>query len=161
VRRESLWLTFTDVNVTLGAGVSVLGFSLNAAALALLPFTVVRTRGYLFARSDQILAPETYGYSFGIAVVSAQAAAIGVTAVPTPVTDRGSDLFFVYESLMGRFEFDTSAAWGEVGHFKEFDSKAMRKVQNAEDVVVTFENSAISSDTVIASAGLRMLIKLH
>jgi len=38
-------------------------------------------------RSDQFVATEGYEIAIGMAVVSDQALAIGVTAVPTPFTD--------------------------------------------------------------------------
>jgi len=76
-RRESIWLTggFQITGIAT-ASTAVFVASLNAAALALRPFTVVRTRGHLYLRSDQIAAAEAYDISYGMAVVSDQASAI-------------------------------------------------------------------------------------
>ena len=142
------------------ASAAAILFSLNAAALELLPFTIVRTRGIWGLRSDQAAASEDYSASMGIAVVNDQAVAVGVTAVPTPETDRGSDLFFVYESLAGFFEFKTNDGLLEKGQWIRFDSKAMRKVDIGQDIVVTAETSALSAGA-IGHFSARMLVKLH
>ncbi len=159
-RRETSWILLADLSTALGAGVSVMSASLNAAALAMRPFTIVRVRGFIHLRSNQVAASETYAASMGWAVVSDQATAIGVTAVPTPITDRGSDLFFVYESLMGRIEPAATSTF-EAGKFSRFESKAMRKVNDDQDIIVTVENSGISTNGVVWADGARALIKLH
>ena len=160
--RQSLWL-FVDTSITnlVTASTAALIGSLNAAALALRPFTVVRTRGFFGIRSDQIVTSESYDGALGYSVVSDQASAIGVTAVPTPETDRGSDFFFVYESLMGRFQDQTSAGFHDNAlTWTQFDSKAMRKVDEGSDLVITIESSALGTGQTIHHSA-RILIKLH
>ncbi len=161
-RRESLWLFIDTVESALtGAPTAVLSNSLNAVALALRPFTVIRVRGVMHVRSDQVAATQTFGVDLGFAVVSDQAVSIGVTAVPTPLTDKGSDLFFVYEQMFDRIEIGSGAGTGvpvDTGLFMKYDSKAMRRVNDDSDIVVTLENE-ITGANVIHSA--RMLIKLH
>jgi len=160
-RRQTLWIPFGPTLFTLtAAGQSLLLFSLNAAALALRPFTVVRTRGEFHYRSDQVVASEEYGGVVGMAVVSDQAVAIGITAVPSPVTDMGSDLFYLLESGMGSIDVLSSVGVTELGHIHKFDSKAMRKVDSSEDIVVTAETPANSTSFRIWFSG-RMLVKLH
>ena len=160
-KRQSVWFEFPPSQISVAApSTAFLGFSLNAAALALRPFTVVRTRGSLFYRSDQNAGIETYGGGFGIAVVSDQATAIGVTAVPTPVTDYGSDLWFVIEQMYGRFVFGDLTGMVEGGQQRMLDSKAMRKVDVGQDIVVVFETPAQSSSFLVEAA-FRMLVKLH
>jgi len=161
-RRETLWLAIQTVETALtGAPTAVLTNFLSAEGLALRPFTIVRTRGMLFVQSDQASAAETFIGDFGISVVSEQALAIGITAVPTPLTDKGSDLFFVYEQLASRFHVGGGSGTGvptKVGNFKEYDSKAMRKVNDDQDIAVTVENE-INGLSIFHSG--RMLIKLH
>ncbi len=160
--RETLWIDVSTVETTLaGAPTAVLANSLNAAALALRPFTITRTRGVMHTRSDQTTGSESYGVDLGMAVVSDQAVGIGVTAVPTPLTDKGSDLFFVYEQQFGRLQIGSGAGTGipvEPGHFLQWDSKAMRRVNNDQDIILVVENE-LNGVIVITSA--RMLIKLH
>ena len=58
-KRKTLWLEFQPVLATTdAAGEAVLVFSLNAAALALRPFTIVRTHFEVMVTSDQAAAVE-------------------------------------------------------------------------------------------------------
>ena len=158
-RRESLWFTIVSAFATFGAGSSAAVLnSLNAAALALTPFTVVRVRGYMHIASDQVAAAEHQAINLGFAVVSEQASAIGVTAVPTPTTDRGSDLWMAYETLMTSQELNTDLR----GLGKEYDSKAMRKVEEGEDFILVAETevAALTNGVDLRHVG-RVLIKLH
>ena len=160
--RETVWLGLdTSVATITAASSAVLLNSLNAAALALRPFTVIRSRGYLTIESDQSAASEFYHVAYGLAIVSDQATAIGVTAVPTPETDRGSDLFFMYEELAGIFEFgDATGFQSPALATHRFDSKAMRKVDVGQDLIFVAETSTQSNGCVIRQAG-RVLVKLH
>jgi len=160
-RRETLWIEAPPIETVIAAAsTAVLIGRLLAASLALRPFTIVRTRGILYGRSDQSAATENWGGAYGIAVVSEQADAIGITALPTPVTDMDSDLWLLYEQMYGRIDFDSSISVREVGFMKEIDSKAMRKVVDGQQVVVTAETPAHVSSWGIVD-GFRMLLKLH
>ncbi len=100
--RESMWVSDPATNSTIAAGgTALLVSTANAALLALRPFTIVRSRGILAFRSDQTGASELFAAALGLAVVSEQAAAIGATAIPTPMTDLGSDLFYTHQLLAG------------------------------------------------------------
>jgi len=157
-----VWFQFQPARFTIAAAATpVVAFSLNAAALALRPFTIVRTRGSWHCRSDQAGASEYYGGGLGMAVVSDQASAVGVTAVPTPITEMGSDLWFMYEVMTQRFEFVSGVGFeGTNGELIQFDSKAMRKVDIGQDMVVVLETNgaAASLDSFL---GFRMLVKVH
>ena len=159
-RRESIWFAGGFFSTTIAAGSTAVAITLlNAAALAYRPFTVVRTRGVLYWGSDQEAASEVQALGYGHAVVSEQAAAIGVTALPTPVTDEDSDLWFVYEKMFSRLQV-TPAGTGPSGFTREFDSKAMRKVDDGETVVTMAETAGISSGVILIH-GDRFLVKLH
>ncbi len=141
-RRETLWIGGPDeVSVTaVAASGTDLQSSLNAAALALAPFTVVRCRGLVFVKSDQEANTETPFGAFGLAVVSDQASAIGVTAIPTPITDQASDLWFMFQFVATAVQVVSAASVFKGGNVYEFDSTAMRKVETGQDVVSVFEN---------------------
>ncbi len=112
-------------------------------------------------RSDQETAIETYAACFCASVVSEQASAIGITAVPTPFTDIGSDKIFVYANVFGRLAADSGAGFkSEMGRSTQIESKAMRKVVDGEDVAFVLETPALSAG-VVATIYFRMLIKLH
>ncbi len=100
-----------------------------------------------------------YGGAVGRCVVSDQAAAIGVTAVPTPITDQDSDLWIMYEQQFGRFG---GTAVEEVGKLMQIDSKGMRKVDDGQDLITVFETGASTESlSMISVYGGRTLIKLH
>ncbi len=160
-RRESLWLSGVFADTQLAAGsTATLVTSLNAAALALRPFTVVRTRGWLGIRTDQTGASEDFQANFGIAVVSDQAVAIGITAIPTPVTDSGSDLWFAFEPIAGEWRLLTAVGVYLNNIGRPIDSRAMRKVEDGQDIVDVIETSAISGGVFMTTFN-RTLIKLH
>ena len=57
--RKTFWLAGTHFQTVMAAAnTAVLISTLNAAALALRPFTVIRTRGYIALLSDQLSANE-------------------------------------------------------------------------------------------------------
>jgi len=163
--RETIWFGFNESRSTLAsANTAVLVHTLNAAALSLRPFTIVRSLFHWSVRSDQTGASENYSAGFGIAVVTDQASAIGVTAVPTPFTDLGSDEWLLHDVIDGRFEF-ISGTGVEANSLsprggKLIESKAMRKVENGSDIVTVVENDSIGFGTVVYLVG-RMLVKLH
>jgi len=162
MRRETLWFTDTPTRTTMAAAsTAVLVGSLNASALALRPFTVIRTVGYMHVKSDQTAVLEDYNASLGCAIVSDQATAIGVTAVPTPMTDNGSDLWYFYQHAIGSFIFIDGTSFDPVGGVgMKVESKGARKVQEGEDLVIVAETGSNSSGVVLAKL-LRILVKLH
>jgi len=160
-RRESQWLSIPPVRATLvSASTATLALSLTTEEKALRPFTIVRTRMLFQIASDQQIASENYGCALGIAVVSDQAEAIGITAIPTPDTDRNSDLWLLYEDLVAKFTFGDATGFVNDGQMKYVDSKAMRKVEEGNDVTISLEAHANSQGLLAFIAG-RLLVKLH
>jgi len=160
MKRESLWLFQQFSSNTLAASATAaLATSLNAAALALRPFTVVRTHMNWQVISDQSAATEVYIGNIGMAIVSTQAVAIGVTALPTPATDLGSDLFFMIQQWISEFTLVGTDVTTDVVS-RQIDSKAMRRVNEGQDLVQTVEAGIGGAGIVIRTVG-RQLIKLH
>ena len=162
MRRETLWFDITEGETTVAsANTAVILNALGAAGLALRPFTVVRTYLNWHIRSDQIAAVEEYQAAIGCCVVSDQASAIGVTAVPTPFTDLSSDLWFVHGIMANQILFSSAIGiQANSGVSKDIDSKAMRKVEDGQDLITVTEASSISAGYVLIHGG-RSLIKLH
>ncbi len=163
--RETLWVGLTETRTSLAAAnTAAFILSLNAAALALRPFTVTRSLLHWSVRSDQSAASENYATALGLSVVSDQASAIGITAIPTPFTDIGSDLFFLHDILDGHFLFISGV--GVEGNSNSpvggvtVQSKAMRRVEEGSDIAIVIENDGLSSGTQVYVTG-RMLVKLH
>ncbi len=94
-RRTTSWLDIAIGAQALGAGGAAIIQVMSAGFLAKRPFTVVRTHLEVLFQSDQVAATETQLGAIGLCVVSDQAAAIGITAVPTPDTDLASDLWYL------------------------------------------------------------------
>ncbi len=160
-RRETLWSRIVPSVTTLASGAdAALINSLSSGLLAIRPFTIIRTHVELLIISDQQAAAEFCGAAFGTAVVSDQASAIGVTAVPTPDTDGGSDLWMSHQYMWNSLIFASAVGLDTVGRQYTVDSKAMRKVDDGQDFVVVLERMSIGSGATIFVAG-RILIKTN
>ena len=72
----------------------------------------------------------------------------------------GSDLWFVYELFMHFTDIGTNVGLADAIKGQAFDSKAMRKVEDGQDLITVIEADAVS-DGLVFSAGWRMLLKLH
>ena len=156
-RRKSLWLFLDVVLDSLSTASSLLSASLNAAALALRPFTIVRTYVEILLESDQAATPEAQFGAFGIAVVSDQAIAVGITAVPTPGSDLGLSLWFAHQLCFGQHNMQTDRTNPAAQY--SVDSKAMRKVEVGSDVAIVVEN--VSAIGFKMTTGGRILIKTN
>jgi len=160
-RRDTLWIGSPSTDTTIAAAnTAVLILSLGAAGLALRPFTVVRVRCYWHLKSDQTANTEAWGASIGYAVVSDQASAIGVTAVPTPETDKSSDLWMLHATRYGQYSVSSAIGVLEQGFGENIDSKAMRKVQEGEDFITVLETPNITGSARVLQSD-RILLKLH
>jgi len=158
--RQSVWIGFDISETAVGGNTVVLVGVLNAAALALRPFTVVRSRLEILWNSDQFTATEEIHGAFGAIIVSDQATAAGVASIPDPITNSDAP-FFIYEPFITRFNFLTSAGFESNGGFHQtVDSKSMRKVGSNEDLAFVAVNSDAAHSAVVSITG-RVLIKLH
>ena len=125
------------------------------------PFTIVRSRFVIGVESDQTAASESQIGAFGMAVVSDEAVAVGVTAVPTPVTQMASDYWFVHQIFMSScIVKDATGIDFDVMKNYEIDSKAMRKVDIGQDLVLVAELSAAGAGFAFTVGG-RMLVKVN
>ena len=122
--------------------------------------TVIRTRGFLAISPDQNATNEQQVGAFGICVVTAQAESVGITAIPHPDTDAawGGWLYHTYFACQMRVG-DSTGFISPSGISWAIDSKAMRKVDEDERLVVVIENSAGFGLQVYNSE--RFLTKVH
>ena len=158
-KRTSQWISAGSVATTIGSGSQVLLQSLNAAALAIRPFTVVRTQLLVMWESDQVVTSERPHGAMGMVVVTDQAVAVGTTAVPGPISEPDAS-WLVYQGLMDSFIDATSVGFqGNSGPQYAVDSKAMRKVEANQDLIMVVENRATVG--AIFTVEGRILIKLH
>ena len=157
--RQNIWLQINLTLTIIGGSSTVLVVSLNAAGLALRPFTIVRTRMDILIGSDQTVATELFHAALGVIVVSDQASAAGTGSVPAPISNTDAP-FFVWQPLLHEFQFGTAVVFlNPAGTRIVVDSKSMRKVGNNEDVAFQVQ-SATASGGQISIVG-RQLIKLH
>ena len=157
--RQMVWLQFDQADNTVAGNSTELLTSLNAAALALRPFTIIRTRLIIAVRSDQITTTERVRAVIGHIIVSDQASAAGVASIPSPVANADAP-FFVYEPLLHDFIFGSGVGFQSPGQTNvTVDSKAMRKVGNNEDMVSVIESEG-TPGLIVTQLG-RVLVKLH
>ena len=137
-----------------GIGSVIVGTGATAVTDGL---TVIRTRGVLTLR---LVTPTTDGFigAFGIGTCTLAAFTIGVTAVPTPITEQNWDGWLYWEAfaLLGESTADPVASLRSV-----VDSKAMRKLP--EDTVLY---AAVQAGTEIGTGTMeiqfdsRVLLKI-
>ena len=159
-RRNTEWLAleYSGTENALPGASRVQIASLDATEKGKLPFTVTRTIGNLWVRSDQVAASEQVFGALGACIVNDAANTIGITALPDPVTDFASDVWFLYVPFAASFQF---TGLTEQIYYRQFDSKAQRKVQEGEDIVFTIANAAGGGIGLEWNVQFRMLIKLH
>ncbi len=122
--------------------------------------TVRRTRGVLSVVSDQSASLEVQLGAFGMVVVNDLAVAAGAASIPGPVTDASDDGWFVWLPIM-----QTGAAPAGGGATQslpqryEFDSKAMRRVEEGFAIALMIENSSATNGLAVA-CGISILTSL-
>ena len=161
-RRETSWFDIPALQVTLD-NASQLVASLTAAELAKRPFTIMRTHLEVLIHSDQVgvSATEHQFGAIGMCVVSDQALAIGITAVPVPGDDAASDLWFLHQWMFSAIDFATAIGFdSDAGAHYHIDSKAARKVNDDQDLVVVVQGLTLGEGVTFAVGG-RILIKEH
>jgi len=98
--------------------------------------TVTRTRGAICVRSDQLIAVENYAGVIGMIVVSEDAFATGIGAIPGPSSDSSNDGWFFWQVLSGVFDL---AGGNGGGNLHPLDSKGQRIVRSGSRIVVVVE----------------------
>ena len=147
--------------ITVPAASKVLLIGFSAATLApQAPATIVRTRGVLTIFSDQGAAAENQIGAFGIALVNDTARALGPTAIPGPSSVSLWDGWFVFQEFHQNFTFGSAVGTqqGGAGMSYVLDSKAMRKFEGDQGLVVMIENGHATHGLAVMF-GFRMLVK--
>jgi len=124
------------------------------------PETIIRVRGLLSLQSDQDGQDEQAFGAVGLAVVSDQAVAIGVTAIPTPYADAESDFWMMHQFWCSPVNFNSAVGVAMPSDRQyEFDSKAMRKITPDQTLCLVIENGS-SAFGVLYRLDLRILSKV-
>ncbi len=160
-KRQTGWdLSVSSTSfVTIAANTKVALAVFNSAALAEVgPGTIVRTRGLLAVKTDQISAAEAQIGAFGIGFVNSVAGQLGVTALPGPSTEITWDGWFVLQPILQNFAFGTAVGF-DPDHAVQYpiDSKAMRKYDVDENLAVMVQNDAATGFDI--AIYIRFLVK--
>ena len=141
-RPNRAWSGIASVGFT-GVGVSakvILGsFALSSDAI---DETILRTVGMLAVESDQSAAVEDQIGAFGMIRVTENAFAVGITAVPGPVTDINDDGWLLMVPFAQSGASVLAAGPSSVQY--PFDSKAKRVVEGGIRAVIVVENASAS-----------------
>ncbi len=106
-----------------------------------------RTHIALWHGSDQQATDEFRLFAVGGIIVTEDAAAVGITAIPGPISDLNADWFW-HAWIVSRFEQATTVGFeSSAGSFERFDVKSRRKIP--ADKVFSFV-----AETDSASAGV-------
>ncbi len=102
--------------------------------------TVRRTRGTIMVQSDQEGTSESQFGAVGFVVVNDLAIAAGAAAIPGPFSDQDDDGWYVWQPLLANF--GAGENWAQI---YEYDSKAMRRVEEGFSVAVMVENASATT----------------
>ena len=122
------------------------------------PTTWARTRGEVTVKPASYVADVDIDGAFGMCIVSSDAFAVGITAIPGPFSDAGWDGWFMWRSFARHFEFasgigiESFASWPF-----EVDSKAMRKIPSEGVMVEIAESRAGAFEIAMHTRGLLLL----
>ena len=123
--------------------------------------TILRVVGGIGVASDQGAATEFQIGALGFAIVTDAALAIGITALPDPVTDVEDDMWFVYQSWAQQFRFVSGVGVEpDFMTWYPFDSKAKRVVHTGSSIVAIVSNSH-SAEAFNVVLNFRMLTQVR
>ncbi len=150
------WVDLDGGRTALTAG----GLAAHGSALAFTePQTILRMRGNLVLQLDPSVSVDGDAaiITTGIALVSTDAAVLGITALPDPHSDPGYPWIWWNST-----PFNVEDATFSLDNTKliEIDSKAMRKAKPSESLVVVYEHTDVSGAlAVTATLGhIRILV---
>ena len=108
--------------------------------------------------TDQVAGSEEPQIVVAAMVVTDEAVAIGITAMPDPVSNPDADWYWYADAPTG---ITVATAVGfQTNQVFEFDSKAMRKVSSNQDIIVVAANRSAADGGFVVVSG-RELFKLH
>ena len=143
---------------TVTASTKVVLVAVPSATLAdVVPATIVRTRGAFSIKPGNPGATTTIHGAFGIGLVNEVAGALGVTGIPGPWSECGWGgwLYHRFFNTFWNFNSASSALYTHIEY--EIDSKAMRKVETEQRLMLIIESGG--GNSFDAAVSFRMLMK--
>jgi len=162
-KRRTRWGATDVLETNVPAGTTIIAARFTAVQLDVIgpPLTVIRERGVALTASDQTAATELWEGAIGFAVVTEAAAAAGVASMPAPITDADWDGWYAWYGIQGVIKVGSNIGFDANGGYRtEIDSKAMRKVNDEESLVILVENASATTGFNFSMQG-RTLFKLH
>jgi len=162
-RRQTSW---SPGPVGLTAGLTATGSSIFAGGAQALEdgLTLIRTRGMLTTQVSvvpNLSAGNFFSYAVGICIVSENAFGVGITAVPTPLTDIAWDGWLWYHTGIGGIIPGAGNPTADEPVAIEIDSKAMRKIKQTDIQIAVLEVVEIgAAGTFTAEIESRVLDKI-
>jgi len=148
-----------------GQAVSATGGTIWTSGVATsIEVTIARIRGYFTLNLESIAGVgEGFAGAIGMGLVSSASFAIGVTAVPTPVTEAGWDGWMLHQFFDVRAITATIADGANAASIvfrTDLDSKAMRKFQDDMTLMAVVEVTEIGTSVGRFQGDTRILTLL-
>ena len=117
---------------------------------------MIRTRGLLLATLESFTAVgDGFFGAIGLGIVTTAAATAGVASIPTPITEAGWDGWLLHRYVAVESSIGAGSP-GEV-HRLDLDSKAMRKVNEDESIVMVWEGTENGTAVINVQCRVRVL----
>ena len=157
-RPNRAWtVAFSSSFITVPAN-SLTLISLFVPANIGIDLTILRTVGHLSIASDQTGASEEQVGAFGMIIVTNAAFAIGVTAMPDPVSDANDEGWFVYQGFSQQTALNTIGV-GSIGY--TINSKAKRIMSGNGKTMVLMITNAHATQGLLFSLQIRFLTQVR
>ncbi len=123
--------------------------------------TILRVVGGVGVASDQNVASEAQIGAVGLHLITDNAFAIGITAIPDPITDITSDGWFMYQLFNQRNNFATAVGFDSIQMmWYPIDSTAKRVIVEGSRVAVVAANAHATNGMQIGLS-FRMLMQVR
>ncbi len=125
------------------------------------PLTLIRSRGVALVSSDTTAASETQHCFMGVAIVKEAARVAGAASLPDPFANGDDGVWQTWRAMPNKFtRGDTTGFAAFAGTSYEIDSKAQRKIETGESLVLMLTN-AHATEGLSVIINMRFLFKLH
>jgi len=160
-RRLTAWTEGPGGSVPVGlsaSGSAILGAGVTPNVEGL---TIVRTRGDVEIVLRLAGAAEGFTGAIGLCLVTDEAFAIGITAMPTPVSDMDDELWFYHRFFsLHAGAVTATAALARIALNWEVDSRAMRKQPVGMTCAAVIEVTELPTAIIDVQFDSRQLVKL-
>ena len=162
-RRRTEWGNGLGGTGALAIASSTAGF-LGAVLTSVVPgVTLVRTRGELnIVMQSKANAGDGFQGAFGIGKATNAAIAVGISAVPTPITEQEWDGWLFWAAISVHVGDATAGDvnWENATQRITVDSKVMRKIEQEESFYACIEVVELGTSEIDVFFDSRMLVKL-